>query len=113
MCDVALEVPLAALALGRRRQGDDASRPWVQILADTLDRTALTRGIAALEDDEEALASRPHPLLHLHELGLEALQLGLVDLARNLRRLVVLHDASVRRSCGTVDTAVGLPPRNP
>ena len=50
------------------------------------------------KSDQETLAARAHPLLHLDEFGLEPLQLRLVELARNLRRLVVLHEASVRRT---------------
>ncbi len=89
--DVALEVPLAALALGRRGQSDDPRHARVEVLGDPLDHAALACGVAALEDDDEPLALRPHPLLQLHELRLEALELALVELARDLRGVVVLH----------------------
>jgi hypothetical protein len=38
MHDVALEVPLAALAVGWRRQGDDSRRTRVQVFRHPLDR---------------------------------------------------------------------------
>ena len=88
--DVALEVPLRLLALGRARQRDDAGDARVEVLGDALDRAALAGGVATFEDDHDAAARDPHPLLHLHELGLEAQQLGLVDGARHARRPVVV-----------------------
>ena len=62
--DVALEVPLAALALGRRGQRGDARDARVQVLGDPLDRAALAGGVAALEHDHDARArsSRTHSL---------------------------------------------------
>src|SRR6185436_20728384 len=46
--DVALEVPLAALALGRRAERDDPDDARVGLLGDALDRAALARRVAAL-----------------------------------------------------------------
>src|SRR5215471_511353 len=48
MRDVALEIPLRALALARRRKGYDAADAGIQPLRDTLDDAALARGVAAL-----------------------------------------------------------------
>ena len=93
--DVALEVPLALLALGRRRQRDDARNARVEVLRDALDRAALAGGVAALEEDHEPHAGRLHPHLQLHELRLEAQQLLLVELARHLRGVVVRHGGSM------------------
>ena len=81
--DVALEVPLRPLPLGRRGQGDDAGDAGVQVLRDALDRPALAGRVAALEDDDDALPRRAHPLLELDELALEPQQLGLVAGARH------------------------------
>ena len=54
--DVALEVPLGALPLGRRRQRDHAGVPRVHVLDDPLDGPALPGRVAALDDDEEPVA---------------------------------------------------------
>ncbi len=45
---VALEVPLAALGLGRLVEGHDARSPRVEVFHEALDRAALARGVAAL-----------------------------------------------------------------
>ena len=79
--DVPLEVPLRALAFGRDRQGDDPGDPGVEELRDPFDRAALARGVTALEDDDDTLPGRLHPLLDGDELLLQALQLGLVPFA--------------------------------
>ena len=44
--DVALEVPLPALALRRRRERDDAGDAWVEVLRHALDRAALAGRVA-------------------------------------------------------------------
>ena len=85
--DVALEVPLRALPLGGRGQGDDAADAGVEVLRHPLDRAALARGVASLEHDDETRAGRLDPLLHLDELGLHPQQLGLVDRLRHLAGL--------------------------
>ena len=51
--DVALEVPLRALALVRRRQRDDAADARIEALRDALDDAALAGRIAALEDHDD------------------------------------------------------------
>ena len=79
--DVALEVPLGALALGRRRQRHDPGDPGVQVLGDALDRAALARRVPALEHHHDPPAAGPDPLLHRDQLGLQPEQLALVDLA--------------------------------
>jgi hypothetical protein len=53
--DVALKVPLRALAVVRRRQRDDAADARVQPLRDALDRAALAGGVAAFEDHHHTL----------------------------------------------------------
>jgi hypothetical protein len=78
---VALEVPLRALALRRCGQRDDAADPRVEVLRDAFDGAALARGVAALEHHDEPGAAGAHPLLHLHQLALQAQEFALVRLA--------------------------------
>ncbi|GAA3124823.1 hypothetical protein GCM10020254_85120 [Streptomyces goshikiensis] len=92
--DVALEVPLGALPFRRCGQGGDACDTWVEVLRDALDRAALARGVAALEDDHEPGALHAHPLLKFDQLRLEPQQLALVD------RLLQSHGASSPSSSG-------------
>ena len=83
--DVALEVPLAALALGRGAEGDDAADSGVEALGDSLDDAALAGGIAAFEDDADLQALDPHPFLELDQFELKAGEL--VDVFVLLHRL--------------------------
>ena len=62
--DVALEVPLGALSLGRRRQCDDAAVARVEPLGDPLDRSALPRGVTTFEHDRDPDSLRPNPVEH-------------------------------------------------
>jgi hypothetical protein len=77
---VALEVPLGALPFGRGRQRGDPGGPGVEVLGHPLDRAALARRVAALEDDHDPGTLGAHPFLHFHQLALQAVQLGLVQL---------------------------------
>ena len=87
LLDVALHVELGLLAVGRRRQGDDAEHPRADLLGQALDHAALAGGVAALEEDDDAGAARLHPGLQVGDLDLKAGELGLVGLvARLLRR---------------------------
>ena len=63
MRDVALEVPLRALALGRRAERDGPHDAWVGLLGDPLDRAALAGRVAALEDDDDAQPAVDDPAL--------------------------------------------------
>ena len=56
MGDVALEVPLAALALGRLLQRDHPGAARVEVLGEALDGAALAGRVAALEEDHDPLA---------------------------------------------------------
>ena len=56
--DVALEVPLGAFALGRRREGDDAADARAEALGDPLDDAALAGGVAPLEEHDAPSARR-------------------------------------------------------
>jgi len=84
MRDIELEIPLAGLGLGRPRQGDDPGEARVQMLRQPLDNPAFPRGVAALEDDDEALPLALDPILHLDQLDLELAKLRLVGFFREL-----------------------------
>ena len=61
-----------------------AGEPRVHVLAHPLDRAALARGVAALEQEEDALAVGARPGLHLHQLDLQLHEALLVLLAAHL-----------------------------
>src|SRR5260370_14801675 len=82
--DVTLEIPLRPLFLGRRRERDHPAIAWVEQRHDPFDDTAFAGRIAAFEEDHDAQVSIPDPLLELDELDLEASELPLVLLAREL-----------------------------
>ena len=56
--DVALEVPLAALGLGRLGERDGAGVARVEARQEAADAAALAGGVASLEQHDEALAAR-------------------------------------------------------
>ena len=76
MADVALEIPLRALALARRRQRHGAADARVQPLGDALDDAALAGRVAALEQHDELELLVDHPVLQLDQLALQPQQLG-------------------------------------
>ena len=79
--DVALEIPLRALALGRLLQRDDARAARVQVLHEALDRAALAGRVAPLEQHDDLLAGLLDPVLRLQQLRLQrqhALEIGLL-----------------------------------
>ena len=79
--DVALHVHLALLAVGRRRQRDDAEDARADPLRDGLDRAALAGCVAPLEHDDDPLAGFADPVLKVTELFLQLPELFLVRLA--------------------------------
>jgi hypothetical protein len=64
--DIALEVPLGLLALGRLGEGDDADGAGRGALGDALDDTALAGGAAAFEDDQDLQTLLLNPVLQEH-----------------------------------------------
>jgi hypothetical protein len=76
---VPLEVPLGAFPLGRRGQRRDPREAGVEVLDDALDRAALAGRVAAFEDHDDPRARGARPLLELHELHLQPVELLLVD----------------------------------
>ena len=84
MLDIALEIPLPTLVLGRFLKSDRARRTWVQVLHEAFDRAALAGGIAALTDDDNALACQLDPVLYFEEFYLQLLFVPLIGFATNL-----------------------------
>jgi hypothetical protein len=78
MRDVALEVPLGALALGRLGQRDDTRHARVEVHGHAPDGAALAGPVPSLEDHDQAGAAVLHPALALRQLDLQAVELGLV-----------------------------------
>ncbi len=58
------------LALGRLFEGDDAGTARIEVLHETLDGPTLAGGIAAFEQDDDALRGLLHPALGLEQLDL-------------------------------------------
>ena len=79
MGDIALEIPLRALALARRRQRDDAADARVQPLRDALDHAALAGRVAAFEDHDDLQPVFDHPVLQLDQFALQPEQLAEID----------------------------------
>ena len=80
MLHIALEIPLTLLLIRRRAQGDDPASAGVHRFGEAFDRTSLSSGIPSLEQDDHPEARGFHPVLHLHQLGLQPCQLLLVSL---------------------------------
>src|SRR4029079_8606246 len=68
MLDVALEIPLSLFALARRGKRDDAALARVEHMREHVDRAALAGGVAAFEQDDDALPGLRHPARHRAEL---------------------------------------------
>ena len=81
MRHVALEVPLRALALGGRRQRDDAADARIEALRDALDDAALAGGIAPLEDHDDLELLVPTQSCSFTSSSLQPEQLAEIDLA--------------------------------
>ena len=91
---IALDVHLALLPLGRRGQRDDPEHARTHPLGDGLDGAALPGAVAALEDDADLESLVLDPLLELDQLHVEPLELRRVRLALEL--LSRGHTALVR-----------------
>jgi hypothetical protein len=89
VAEVALDVHLRLLALGRCRQRDDAKDARADALGDRLDRAALAGAVAALEDDADLEPLVDDPLLEVDELDVELLQRLVVFLRAERGRSVV------------------------
>src|SRR5262249_27362720 len=71
MLHVALNEHLTLLTVGRRRQGDDAEDARAHLFGERANRAALSRAIAAFEDDDDALLLLLDPLLQVAQLRLQ------------------------------------------
>gem|GEM_PF-3752190 len=105
MRDVALEVPLRALALRRNLERHDPCAAGVHVLGEALDRATLACRVSALEDDDKLLALLFHPGLELQELDL---QLALLTLVTNRADLAVIRIALPPGRVGPVVLLAGL-----
>jgi anti-sigma factor RsiW len=99
--NVALEVPLGALAVGRLLQGDHACSTRVEVFHEAFDGATLARGVAALEHDDMPMAVRLAPLLQLQQFDLQQPLLLLVLVAPHA---VVVGVVSRQVSTGTPST---------
>src|SRR5262249_35382863 len=90
MRHAALKVPLGAFALARSGQRRDPADPRIEALRDPFDDPALSCRVAALEDDHDLELLLHDPVLHLHQLALQAKQLLEVDATIERRRLRML-----------------------
>src|SRR5262249_34957727 len=70
MADVALKIPLRALALAGRGERDDAAHARVQALGNALDDAAFSGRIASLEQHDHSELLVNDPVLELDELAL-------------------------------------------
>ena len=68
--DVALQVQLGFLAIGRSGEGDDAKYPRAHPFGDGFDGPALSGGITSFEQYDDAHALLSHPILQMAELHL-------------------------------------------
>ena len=82
MRNVALEVPLAALALGGRGQRYRADDARIEALHDPFDRPAFARRVSPLENDDQLELLGLDPVLELDELALQAQQLLEIEAPR-------------------------------
>ena len=100
MGHVALEIPLAAFPLARRRQRDGAADARIEPLGDALDDAALAGRVAPFEDDDEFQFLGDHPVLQLDQLALQAQELLEIEVAREGALLGQL--VAVRQEVGEV-----------
>ena len=106
---VALEIPLAPLSLGGRRQGDDPTDPGVEALRDALDGAALPRRVAPLEDHDDLRLGVRDPGLQLDQLCLQLEEvtevLGATHGRPGLRPLLSLVDLPISSDSGVSESS--------
>ena len=86
--EVALDIHLGLLALGRRRQRHHPEDPRADPLGQALDDPALAGGVAAFEDDDDPRARSLHPGLQMRDLDLKAGDLFFVGTVARLLGLL-------------------------
>ena len=92
MRDIALEIPLRALALVRRRQRRDPADARIETLGDPLDDPAFAGGVAPLEDHDDLELLVQDPVLQLDQLALQAKKLLEIDASIERFHLRMLGD---------------------
>src|SRR5262249_17784893 len=80
-CDIALQIQLSFLAIGPPRQRPHGEHRWAHPLRDGFDRPALAGGVTPFEDDDDAEAVVPHPILQRTELDLQFAQFRFIFLS--------------------------------
>ena len=83
MRDVALKIPLAALAVGRLFQRHDAGAAGIGVFHEAFDGAPLAGGVTPLEQNDHFLAGLAHPFLDFEQLDLEVGFTPLIDGALN------------------------------
>ena len=101
--DVALEVPLPLLGGGGLVERHHARRAGIQVLGEALDRAALARRVAALEEEDVPDAVILAPVLQLQQLDLEAVLLLLVLLATHELVVGVVLTPRLDRAAARID----------
>ena len=101
MLDVALEVPLAPFALGRRGKRHHAALPRVQHPREHVDRAALACRVAPFEHDHQPLPCFRNPARHRAELLRQRLQKLLVVLLAQARSAAHPCPRLAKLNCGT------------
>src|SRR5579863_9213748 len=89
MWHVSLEVPLSPFPIIGSRQRCDPANTWIEAHRNPFDRSALTRGIASLEQNYDFLAGGDDPILQLHQFRLEPEQLAEIMTPVVLLRLAI------------------------
>jgi hypothetical protein len=115
MGHVPLEVPLGLFPLARLLQRHHRRPPGVEVLHEALDRPALARRVASLEDDHDLLPGLLDPVLQLDQLDLEQVLLMLVFRPRHslVVRVVLapgIHLPAVRMDQDRIVIVVVLDP---
>src|SRR5690606_31966273 len=81
---IALEVPLPGLALGRLAERDHTALARIDMLADSVDRPALARAVAAFAQHGHARAGLRYPARQEHQFALHRLEGRFVSRALEL-----------------------------
>ena len=71
MSNITLEIPLPAFFFGRFIESDYSRAAWIQVFAQSLDRSTFSGSISPLEDHNDFLARFFRPALHFEQFNLE------------------------------------------
>ena len=94
MRDIALEIPLGALALVGRGQRRDPADARIEALGDALDDAALAGGVAPFEQHDDLEVLVHHPVLQLDQFALQPKQLPEIEAPVDGRPAGVVRRAS-------------------